>query len=84
MSIEVAGVSGHEEQLLDAFGECQAGRCTCPTTEYEKLAAMEVEKDEDVIRLRLDSRQGEEFDVAEIAACLDYTTAKIAETEPHK
>lgn len=84
VSIEVADVDGREQQLLQAFGECQAGRCTCPTDEYEKLAAMHVDRVEDAIRLRLDSKPGEKFDVAEIAACLDYTTAKIAETDPRK
>lgn len=84
VSIEVAEIVGREEQLLRAVGECQAGECTCPTDEYKKLAAMEIEKHGDLIRLRLESKPGEKFDVAEIAACLDYTTAKIAETGSRK
>jgi len=75
--IEVAEVAGHQEELMQAFGECQVGQCSCPTTEYTKLASMEVEQGEDLIRLRLDPKPGQKFDTSEIAACLDYTTAKV-------
>ena len=36
---------------------------------------------DNVIRLRLDAKPGEKFDVSEIAACLDYTTTKAAATD---
>lgn len=77
VSIEVAEVGGHQDQLVQAFGECQAGQCSCPTNEYEKLASMEVEQGEDLIRIRLEPKPGEKFNTSEIAACLDYTTAKV-------
>lgn len=38
---------------------------------------MEVERDEDLIRLRLEPKTGEKLDTSEIAACLDYTTTKV-------
>lgn len=79
MSVELTGVAGHEAQLMATFGECQAGQCSCPTDEYQKLASMEVEQDKDRIRLRLEAKSGETFDASEIAACLDHTTAKVAE-----
>lgn len=81
ISIEVAEVGGHQDQLMQAFGECQSGQCSCPTDEYEKLASMEVEQVEDLIRLRLEPKPGEKFDTSEIAACLEYTTAKVAEAD---
>jgi hypothetical protein len=34
VSIEVTDVAGQEQELLEAFGECQAGQCSCPTDEY--------------------------------------------------
>jgi hypothetical protein len=79
VSIEVTGVGGQQNQLLEAFGECQAGQCSCPTDEYQKLAAIDVQHAGDLIRLRLEAKPGEKFDTAEIAACLDYTTAKLTE-----
>ncbi len=76
LEIELTEVEGQEADLLRAFSECQAGQCSCPTDEYQKLAAMEVEQGHDAIRLTLDPKPGEKFDATEIAACLDYTTAK--------
>lgn len=81
LSIEVTVVGGHQVQLLEAFGECQAGQCSCPTNEYERLVSLQVEQSGDLIRLRLEPRLGETFDTSEIATCLDYTTAKVAETK---
>lgn len=76
VAIEITGVAGRQAKLLEAFGECQEGRCSCPTNEYEKVAAMEVEPGEDRIAIRLEAKHGTTFDTAEIAACLDYTVGK--------
>ena len=81
VSIEVSDVSGKEHQLMQAFGECQSGHCSCPTDEYAKLASMRVEQSGDSIRIQLEPRPGERLDVAEIAACLDYTTDKVAKPD---
>jgi aerobic-type carbon monoxide dehydrogenase small subunit (CoxS/CutS family) len=75
VTIELVDVAGRQDQLMQAFGECQAGQCSCPTNEYEKLASMEVEQDEDAIRVRLEPKPGESLDTSAIAACLDSTTA---------
>jgi hypothetical protein len=83
VSIEVTEAGGRQDELVEAFGECQAGQCTCPTDEYEKLASMEVEQAGDLIRIRLQPQPGEKIDTSEIAACLDYTTARVAETNPN-
>ena len=76
VGIELTEVGGQERELLQAFSECQAGQCPCPSDEYQKLAGMEVEHGDDAIRLRLDAKPGEILDVSKIAACLDYTAAK--------
>ena len=81
VSIEVTEVEGHQDRLMEAFEECQAGVCTCPTDEYAKLASMEVHQAGDLIQLRLEPKPGEKFDTSEIAACLDYTTAKVAKAK---
>jgi hypothetical protein len=60
-----------------AFEDCQAGRCSCPTHEYEKLASMDVEEAGNVILIRLQTKPREKIDTSEIAACLDYTTANL-------
>ena len=73
VTIEITGVAGRQAELLEAFGECQEGRCSCPTNEYEKVAAMHVEPSGDRIAIRLQAKPGTRFDTSEIAACLDDT-----------
>lgn len=81
VSIELTEVAGNQEQLLRAFAACQAGQCSCPTDEYQKLAAVDIQQGAEEIRLELEPKPGEKFDLSEIAACLDYTTANATRTE---
>ncbi len=76
VAIELTEVAGRQEELLEAFGECQQGRCSCPTDEYLKVASMEVQPAEDRIAITLKAKPGTTLDTAEIAACLDYTVGK--------
>ncbi|HEX7949740.1 MAG TPA: hypothetical protein VF494_05280 [Candidatus Limnocylindrales bacterium] len=76
LKIELAHVGDKEGELLAAFGECQAGQCSCPTDEYDKVADMTVEPSPDGIRIELVAKPGAACDTAEIAACLDYTVDK--------
>lgn len=78
VSIELTEVAGDQEQLLADFAACQGGQCSCPTDEYRKLESMAIETSGAEIRLRLEPKAGERFDLSEIAACLDHTTAKPA------
>jgi hypothetical protein len=76
VAIELSEVAGRQPELLDAFGECQEGRCSCPTDEYLKVATMEVQPAEDRIAIKLQAKPGTVLDTAEIAACLDYSVGK--------
>jgi hypothetical protein len=73
IAIELTEVAGRQAGLLEAFGECQEGRCSCPTDEYRKVATMEVQLTGDRIAIRLEAKPGMSLDASEIAACLDYT-----------
>ena len=42
---------------------------------------MSIAVGEDDIALRLEPKEGESFDLSEIAACLDYTTAQASQAE---
>jgi len=75
--IELADVGGKQEELLEAFGECRAGRCSCPTNEYEKLGALDVEAGGEQITLRLRAKPGTAFDSSELVACLEHTVGKV-------
>ena len=76
VAIEITGAGGSQAELLQAFGECQQGQCSCPTNEYEKVDAMNVEPAGDRIAITLRAKPGARFDADEIAACLDYTVGK--------
>jgi hypothetical protein len=75
--IELSGVGAKKGEFLEAFGECQAGHCACPTDEYSKLASMEVTAAGDSITVRLETKPGEKLDAAQIETCLDYTTTTL-------
>ena len=79
VNIEVTETKGKQEKLLQAFQECQEGRCTCPTQEYSKLDRLEVESDEDTIKLKLKSKPDVKFDKSEIEKCLEYTKGKVTD-----
>lgn len=74
VTIELSTSEATKDQVLQAFAECQEGRCACPTDEYKKLASMEVRNGVDLITIRLEAKPGETLDASQIEACLDYTT----------
>lgn len=76
INIEVTEAKGKQEKLLQAFQESQEGRSTCPPQEYSKLDSLEIESDEDTIRLKLKSKPNVKFDETEISKCLEYTKEK--------
>jgi hypothetical protein len=79
VSIQLTELSGRQAELLEAFRECQEGRCTCPTEEYRKVASMDIHADEDRIAIRLSSKPGQRLDSSEIDACLDHTVGKVGD-----
>jgi hypothetical protein len=77
IDIKVEEIKEKKEKLLDAFRECQEGRCSCPTEEYKKLESLEIEHGKGCIQLRLKSKEGTKIDKSEINRCLEYTSARI-------
>ncbi len=75
--VELTETGGHEQELLRAFEECRSGHCTCPTSEYQKLASMVVQHDPEHITLRLEAQPGTRFRASEITTCLDHTVTKL-------
>lgn len=77
IDVKVADIGNDKQKLLEAFRECQEGRCSCPTAEYKKLDSLEIAQSGDGIELRLKSRPGETIDKAEIEKCLGYTAERV-------
>lgn len=67
----VSMVLDKKEKLLQAFQECQEGRCSCPTEEYKKLESLEIKHNDESIELHLKSKHGTKINKAEINKCLD-------------
>lgn len=79
VNIEVSETKGKQKKLLEAFQECQEGRCSCPTQEFSKLNSLVIENDENSIRLKLKSKPGKQLDKREISKCLEYTKKKVSD-----
>lgn len=67
----------HKEKLLEEFGNCQQGKCSCPTEEYKKLESLTVETNENKVFLTLKPKLDQNFDINEINKCLNYTSNKV-------
>ena len=80
VAIEVSEVGARRSRMLAAFASCQAGQCSSSTDEYRKLESMSIDRGEDDITVRLEPREGESFDLSQIAVCLDYVTARGSST----
>jgi hypothetical protein len=79
VAIEITGVGERRDGLLAAFGECAEGRCSCPTNEYEKLEAMDIQPAADAVAIHLQAKAGTTLNPDEISRCLDYTVERASE-----
>jgi hypothetical protein len=77
VSIALTELAGRQDEFLEAFRECQEGRCSCPTEEYRKVSSMEVEAGKDRVEVRLTSKPDQRLDSSEIDACLKHTVGKV-------
>ena len=73
VEIRVSETGGHTASILRSMQTCQAGSCGCPSDQYDKLDAMDVDEGSDEVTLRLRPLPGERLDIEQIEACLEYT-----------
>lgn len=66
-----------QAKLLEEFGKCAAGTCSCPSTQYEKLASIEVKQTSEGVSVDLKAKTGENIDPDDIARCLDHTAGLL-------
>lgn len=77
VQIQVTDSGEHADQLMVAFRECQEGRCSCPTQEYEKVESLSVEQSDEGITLSVKSKKGQQIDIGEVEKCLEHTKQRI-------
>ena len=66
-----------QKHLLDEFSKCAAGTCSCPSTQYEKLEAIDVKPASEGVTVELTAKTGEVIDRQGIEKCLDHTARVI-------
>lgn len=67
-----------QQSLLDEFAKCAAGTCSCPSPQYEKLAAIDVNSGPEGVTVDLQVKPGEMIDPADIEQCLEHTAKLTA------
>lgn len=78
VTITVEGVGSKQADLLKEFTECAEGRCSCPTTQYEKVASMRIAPGKDRVSITLTAKAGETIEHGDINTCFEHTTRKVA------
>lgn len=63
--------------LLEAFGQCASGTCSCPTPQYGKLQAIDVKAQPGAVSIELTAKAGEVIDTDDIERCLDHTARQV-------
>ena len=78
LHITIGDTGGTQAQLTKALQECAEGRCTCPTSQYEKLQAVDISQDANQVRVTLTAKAGEAIDRKAIDKCLEYSAAQVS------
>lgn len=77
LTVEVTEIGDQQEDLLSELHACRNGRCSCPTSEYEKLESFEIATSPGRISLRLTAKTGQVFATGEIEKCVDHVSEKL-------
>ncbi|MCB1909274.1 MAG: hypothetical protein KDH15_18070 [Rhodocyclaceae bacterium] len=77
VAVRISDVAGRTERLMEAFRECQEGRCSCPTDEYRNVQSVDVSQSGTDLTLSIKAKAGRQIDVAEIEKCLAHTRARV-------
>ena len=76
LRITIDEVGNDPSAVLGALQECAQGRCTCPTSQYEKLESVDIAPGQDSVNIVLTPKAGETIDREAIDKCLEYTAGK--------
>jgi len=78
LHIDVATPAHKQQALMQEFGKCASGNCSCPSPQYEKLEAIDVQAGADGVQVNLKAKPGEILDAGDIAKCLDHTLKAVS------
>lgn len=77
LQIAIGNAGGKHASLAKALQECAEGRCTCPTSQYERLQSVDIAQDPNHVYVTLTAKSGEAIDRSAIDKCLEYTLAQV-------
>jgi hypothetical protein len=70
--IELTGVAGRQQRVLQAINECQRNACGCPEERPLGRAEISVRAGANDMRIRLKGKDGLRFEAASIYRCLRH------------
>jgi len=78
LRIRIGDAGEKRAQLMSALQECAEGRCTCPTSQYEKLQEIDIRPTPTGVDVTLTPKPGESIDREAIDKCLEYTDQRVS------
>jgi hypothetical protein len=70
--IELTGVAGRQQRVLQALNDCQRSACSCTSDPPFSRAEINVRAGANDMRIRLKSRDGLRFEAVAIYRCLRH------------
>jgi hypothetical protein len=81
LEIKVEHLGDKQEKVLESLEACAQGKCSCPTSQYEKLEAIEISPGSDGVSIELKAKKGETIKQSDMERCLEYTADQVAERQ---
>lgn len=78
LEIEVERLGDKQKKVLESLQACAEGKCSCPTSQYERLDAIEISPSSDGVSIELKAKKGETIKQSDIEKCLEYTAEQLA------
>ena len=78
LRVDIDGVAGHEQLLLERIRECRRGAWACASGECMNIGTMDERAQDGHLILMLAPRSGAQLSAAGIEQCLRYTLQALA------
>ncbi len=77
LKVEASVAPEQQAKLLEELGKCASGTCSCPSTQYDKLASINVSPGAAGVSVELKAKSGERLDIEDVRRCLDHTADQL-------
>lgn len=77
LEIKASVAPEQRAKLLEELGKCTSGTCSCPSTQYDKLASINVSQGTAGVSVELKAKPGESLDIEDVKRCLDHTANQL-------